>query len=278
MMIEKKELKEELVKLFYSTEGNKIPDETALDGCEGLVMFEEPIFGISDAKDSIYMEFKRSDVIGDPFLMPEEWLGGARSVIAFFLPFTERVKESNRYDLRSTSPEWLHARIEGQKFMNRYMEALRDHFEEMGAEVCIPCLDKRFSVRRSEPSAASNESLHFASGWSERHAAYASGLGTFSLSRGLITEKGTAGRFGSIIVSLEITPDKRDYTGITDYCIMCGKCIGRCPVGAIDLNTGKDQKICSAWMDETKKRYAPRYGCGKCQICVPCENGIPGKL
>lgn len=278
MIIDKNELTKEFLRLFYSTEGNTIPDDAALDGCEGLVMFEEPIFGISDAKDSIYMEFKRSDVIGDPFLMPEEWLKGARSVIAFFLPFTERVKVSNRCDLRSTSPEWLHARIEGQTFINRYLEAIRRFFQEMGAEACVPCLDKRFSIRKTPIITDSHESLHFASGWSERHAAYASGLGTFSLSRSLITEKGTAGRFGSIIVSLGIKPDKREYTGITDYCIMCGQCIGRCPFGAIDIRTGKDQKICSSWVDETKERYAPRYGCGKCQICVPCENGIPVKV
>ena len=32
-----------------------------------------------------------------------------------------------------------------------------------------------------------------------------------------------------------------------------------------------------ALLEETKKKYAPRYGCGKCQTKVPCESRIPGK-
>jgi len=36
-----------------------------------------------------------------------------------------------------------------------------------------------------------------ASSWSERHAAYAAGLGTFSLNDALITPKGIAHRLGS---------------------------------------------------------------------------------
>ena len=38
----------------------------------------------------------------------------------------------------------------------------------------------------------------YASNWSERHVAYVCGLGTFGC-QGLITSKGLAGRFGSII-------------------------------------------------------------------------------
>ncbi|MBR3245814.1 MAG: 4Fe-4S binding protein [Parasporobacterium sp.] len=119
------------------------------------------------------------------------------------------------------------------------------------------------------------EGIHVSSNWSERHAAYASGLGTFCLSRGLISSKGVAGRYASIIVSEYFEPDERTYTGIYDYCIHCGACIRRCPVNAITLEDGKNQRICKEWIDKTSERYAPRYGCGKCQTVVPCESRIP---
>ncbi len=56
---------------------------------------------------------------------------------------------------------------------------------------------------------------------------------------------------------------------------MCGTCISRCPAGAISLEGGKNQIKCKEWMDLMKARWSPRYGCGKCQVGVPCESRIP---
>ena len=77
---------------------------------------------------------------------------------------------------------------------------IRQWLEEQGVHVCIPAIDERFAQKitpfvEGEPS---RMGLHIASDWSERHAAYAAGLGTFGLTRALITEKGIAGRFGSL--------------------------------------------------------------------------------
>ena len=120
------------------------------------------------------------------------------------------------------------------------------------------------------------KNLHIISAWSERHAAYACGLGTFGLSRGIITEKGMAGRLASILLDEVLIPDTRNYTGIYDYCIRCGVCIPKCPAGAISLENGKDNVLCREWAQKMRDLYKPRYGCGKCQLGVPCEHGIPG--
>jgi epoxyqueuosine reductase QueG len=101
------------------------------------------------------------------------------------------------------------------------------------------------------------------------------GLGTFGLSKGLITRKGIAGRFGSIITELYLSPDKRGYENIYEYCSMCGRCVKNCPVNAITIENGKNHIICSDFLDKTREKYSPRYGCGKCQINVPCEFIIP---
>ena len=278
MDINKKELFQELAQLFKNCPGNTVSEENALPGCEGLVMYEEPIFGVSDPADPLYTEFKKPEVIGDNFLLPAEWLPGAKSVIALFFPFTDRVKSSNRGDPEDTSSEWLHGRIEGQAFINAYMKRVKEYFETQGISACVPGQDPRFGVRTTELPQGDPKGAHIASNWSERHVAYASGLGTFCLTRGLISAKGVAGRYASIIISEKLEPDARPYTGVYDYCIMCGACIPRCPTGAITLEGGKNQVKCSEWVHGTKARYAPRYGCGKCQTGVPCESGIPHRM
>ena len=109
--MQKEELLKDLKELFASCTGNTVPADKALEHCEGLVIFEEPVFGVSRADDPIYRTFKEKEVIGDNFLLPAEWLAEARSVISFFLPFTETVKRSNRGEPEKTSPEWLHGRV-----------------------------------------------------------------------------------------------------------------------------------------------------------------------
>ena len=102
------------------------------------------------------------------------------------------------------------------------------------------------------------------------------GLGTFGLSVHLITAKGVSGRIGSIITDAEIEPTPRLYgDDVYAYCISCGACAAMCPVDALDLKTGKDFQTCWEYLEETKIRFKPRYGCGKCQLTVPCEKGIP---
>ena len=126
----------------------------------------------------------------------------------------------------------------------------------------------------------------YISDWSERHAAYAAGLGTFGLSKGLITAKGVAGRYGSVITDAEFPVTPRPYTDPFEYCILCGACGVRCPGKAIDVTKGcalgKDQKLCEAYVGSgITPPHGPnqrvRYGCGKCQTAVPCECGIPGR-
>ena len=274
--MEKQLLVDELLKLWKNCAGNAVSADDALPGCEGLIMYEEPIFGVSSAQDPIYVTFQQPEVVGPNFMLPEEWLPGARSVVSFFLPFTDRVRRSNVGNPEETSPEWLHARIEGQNFLDDYTRAIADWFRARGAQACVPSIDDRFAVKPTPLPEGHPKGVHIASNWSERHVAYASGLGTFCLSRGLISVKGVAGRYGSVIVTEDIPADERPYTGIYDYCIMCGACARYCPAGAITVEGGKNQILCRQWVSGvTRRRYDPRYGCGKCQVGVPCEHQIP---
>jgi len=131
---------------------------------------------------------------------------------------------------------------------------------------------------------ADSEKYGFSSTWSERHAAYVAGLGTFGLSDGLITSKGKAHRVGSAIANVVIAPRTRPYRGHHAYCLFfakgtCGACVQKYPAGAI-TEKGHDKKKCSAYLDETRAYVAAHYGfkgqgCGLCQVGVPCESSIP---
>lgn len=234
----------------------------------GMKIFDAPIFGFASVDDEYFKLLKEPGAIGEHFMLPTEWLPGAKTVISFFLPFGEEVRKGNRRDMSWPSPEWLHGRIEGQNFVRELLKHLKGQLTEKGYESLIPGMDERFWCDEKEK---------FTSNWSERHVAFVSGLGTFGLSKGLITKKGIAGRFGSIVTKLELAPDVREYTDIYEYCTMCGKCAKNCPADAITLENGKMHKPCSEFVDLTAEKFKPRYGCGKCQVSVPCECGIPKK-
>ncbi len=239
----------------------------------GMKIFDMPIFGFASANDELFMELKKPSVIGKHTLSPHEWLPGARTVISFFMPYTEKVKRANSRDFKWPADEWLHARIEGQAFLEKVSEHLKKMLIGSGYDTLVPIFDPRFREYYADPDL----DLSFSSNWSERHAAYICGLGTFGLSKGLITEKGVAGRFGSLVTELYLPPDKRSYSGLYDYCTMCGLCEEHCPAEAISLEKGKEHLPCFRFLNNTFKKCRPRYGCGKCQIDVPCESCAPGK-
>ena len=272
-MYTKKAFLKDCVAAFRETQGNTVD----IPGIGEVVLFDEPLIGFASADDDLFEQYRRPEIIGENFYAPGQWLPSAETVAAFFLPFSETVRASNRADKWEPSLEWLYARIEGQTFINRYMDALRSRIEERGAEVCVPGRDERFGSRREATEENGLADFHVDSRWSERHAAYACGLGTFGLSRGLITKKGTAGRFASLIVSEKWEADKREYTGVYDYCIRCGACARNCPAGAISPEAGKNNILCDTYATKLKEKFAPRYGCGKCQVGVPCEHRAPGR-
>ncbi|MCL2121735.1 MAG: 4Fe-4S binding protein [Clostridiales bacterium] len=237
----------------------------------GLRFFEPPLMGVADARDPLFVQLQAIEAVGPMFMPPDAWLPGARSVISFFLPFTDRIISANQGLGEEIPPEWLHGRIEGQAALNAMILSIQKLLIESGYVAMIPSMDERFQSGPKEVDGRAE----FTSTWSERHVASASGLGTFGLSRGLITEKGMAGRFGSIVTDMPLTPNPRPYTRYDEYCTYCGECAARCPVQAIDVHKGKNMSVCNAFQQKTREKYAPRYGCGKCSIGVQCTSRIP---
>ncbi|MDR1893634.1 MAG: 4Fe-4S binding protein [Spirochaetales bacterium] len=257
---------------------NYVDKKTALaPELEGLRIFDEPLIGFAAADDEDFIKLKSEKAVGSHFLLPRDWNNSAKTVISIFCPFTRRIKDSNKAVSGLPSFEWLHGRIEGQAFLADLLRRLQAFLEGEGYKTAVPCLDPRFS-QKSPYSDNSREQGFYTSNWSERHVAFTAGLGTFGLSRGLITPRGIAGRIGSLITEAFFEADPKIPKKLYENCLFCGRCVSNCPVEAISLKDGKKHPPCSDFLDAVKEKFNPWYGCGKCQVNVPCENGIPPAL
>lgn len=233
--------------------------------------YSAPIIAVAAADDPLFEELCKPGIIGTHFRKPEFWLPDAKSVISIFFPITDAVKESNCAERKDPSSEWLYARYEGQQMINEITRDLAEWIQRNGYHAVAPSLDSRFCAAGPKDRGFGT----FNSNWSERHIAYISGHGTFGLSKGLITRSGITGRFSSIITDMLLSPTQRAYTELYEYCNKCGACIGKCPVDAISMESGKAHLPCSDFIDQIQEKYDPRYGCGKCQCGVPCASKIP---
>ena len=244
---------------------------------DGGPIFGAPLVGVADAGDALFEDFK--EIIGPFHRTPREILAGAASVVCWVLPIVRTTRESNRREEDLPSPAWARTRSFGEEFN----EALRRHvaawLTAQGHPAVAPMLAPDWQRLDDTP-------VGIASTWSERHAAYAAGLGTFSLNDGLITERGIAHRLGSVVTALALAPTSAGRPGVRDHCLFftedgaCTVCIERCPARAITAQ-GHDKALCNAYLEGTIKPAVakawgtPIPGCGLCQTKVPCEQRIP---
>ena len=257
--------------------GNRFPEN-------GQPYFNEPLVGFAAADDPLFTAYK--SVIGDFHLTPYElalateadsaWI--PCTVICWVLPVSEQTRASNRSETRYPSRAWAKTRNDGEKFNGSLRRHLVAHLRAAGYQAFAPQYHPAWHEYPETP-------VGLASSWSERHAAYAAGLGTFSLNDALITPQGIAHRLGSVITDLKIVPSPKPYSDHKSNCLFhregtCGVCIGRCPVGALS-DSGHDKRICSEYVyGAIPKAVGELFevastGCGLCQPKVPCEGRIP---
>ena len=257
------------------------------------VYWEEPLVGFASGLDPLFFEYKT--VIGPFHQTPREVIASALrekgqplpfstsdqiSVVSWILPAVEETRRSNRKEEQFPSKLWAYTKDFGEACNNTLRTHVATFLERMGYIAVAPALLPSFRMVRDEKSG-------WASSWSERHIAYAAGLGTFSLNDGLITSKGIAVRVGSVVTLLKLTPTEKKYRHFKENCLFfrnetCGKCIPRCPAGAI-TEKGHDKDRCREYigskpLHEKRLEYGlqnPTTSCGLCQTSVPCEFQIP---
>jgi epoxyqueuosine reductase QueG len=253
-----------------------------------LPMWEKPIVGFAKGDDPYFEYYKQT--IGDFYWLPKEVYNlkysdetiddSQLTVISIGFPQTKETKQEQRKALEMPSDRWLYTRGEWEEMIGKITEDIVTQLESDGMKAVSLDSIKEFSRHISEK-------FGIASNWSHRHTAFIAGLGTFGLSDGLITKKGKAMRFTSLIVKGRIEPTKREYKDHHEYCKFykdgsCGACIVRCPVDAISKD-GHDKEKCSAFLQKIKNEIGPDFvknshyisGCGICQSKVPCQDGVP---
>jgi len=279
---------EQLIKNFIKE--NEQNRRTQLD--QG-VYWNEPLVGFASGSDPLFFEYKA--IIGSFHLTPREVIMAALkekgrglllsemeqvSVLSWILPISEDTRKSNRKEKQFPSKLWAYTKDFGEACNNALRKHVTGFLEDLGHVAVAPVLLPTFQHLR-------DEKVGLASSWSERHIAYACGLGTFSLNDGFITPKGMAMRIGSVVTLLKLAPSEKKYRHYKENCLQfrnekCGKCIPRCPAGAI-TEKGHDKDRCWEYItSEPLKAKRLEYGlenpspsCGLCQTGVSCEFEIP---
>jgi ferredoxin len=267
----------------------KNPDNRLKD-IDDSPIFEEPLVGFASGDDPIFGDYK--NIIGDFHLTPGEVMEkhlrevvgveqpevNGTSVIVWCLPFAKGIRLASRQMTDGPSLHWNHGRWHGQAMNDAVARHVVSLLEEQGHRAVAPDKEPFFKVTDLPNGRCSN--------WSQRHALYAAGMGTFGLTDAFITPKGMAMRCGSVVTDLKLTPTPRTYASHVANCPFlvdgtCGECIKRCPAGALSAQ-GHDKIKCrenvqvtqNSWLE--KPGYIGKYaGCGLCQTKVPCEAGIP---
>ena len=134
------------------------------------------------------------------------------TVISWILPHTDQTKEGFRKETTMPSEGWARARIFGEEVNNKLRGHVVATLGAAGVDAVAPLLLSQWKMTMSDR-------YGYASTWSERHAAHASGLGTFSLCDGLITPRGKAMRCGSVVARLRVPPTPRPYSDHRAYCL-----------------------------------------------------------
>ncbi|MFW9782008.1 MAG: hypothetical protein ACFFFB_06965 [Candidatus Heimdallarchaeota archaeon] len=267
-------------------------------------IFQDPIIGVAQGDDPIFQKFKK--VVGSEHLTPLEfWLkedqreisASKLRVISIVLPYVNKIRnESQKIKINSEIVVPAEIYAVGRNYANPFKKAVCsqviDFFQKNGYIAIAGILSEVVSILVREK---------IYSNWSERHVAFAAGLGTFSLHEGLITDVGCNIRLTSVLTNapLNITKRRSDYP--YGNCLFyaeggCRKCEERCPANAINEN-GHDKDKCREYLQivarinidrigpilkphnrrvDWRLRH-PSYpvGCAFCQFGVPCMDKNP---
>lgn len=279
--------KSEIISIIENTVTNSPYNNFGFIGKPEEPMWEKPIIGFAIGDDPYFAHYKKT--IGEFYWLPKEVFqmgtneaieDDQLTVISIGFPQTKETKADQKKADDMPCDRWLYTRGEWESMIRKVADEIVVTLKENG--ILAVSLE---SIK--ELSRQISKDFGIASNWSHRHTAFIAGLGTFGLSDGLITEKGKAMRFTSLILKGKIESTKRPYDEHHAYCKFysenkCGACINRCPVNAITKD-GHDKEACNEYLQKIKKETGPDFvknsnyisGCGLCQSRVPCQDKIP---
>jgi len=286
--------------ILKNTELNRLPEKYG-----GGIIFSKPLIGIAKGDDPIFKEYK--EIIKETYLTPLEfWEKNGLEInnikesdiraVSIVFPYDDVIREKSKKATKFPAKIYCVARNFANALIFDVLDKLIAYFNEKGFLATASHKGETYniSVERKFPYIYSN--------WSERHTAFAAGLGTFSLHEALITEVGCNVRLGSVITNAPLTVTPRKYDDPYANCLfyakgICKKCMERCPADAIS-EEGHDKFKCAKYeqfvaeeMNKQlgdilkphwrringyyKKQVRDPVGCAFCQFNVPCMNRNP---
>ncbi len=230
-------------------------------------IYRQPLVGFAAAQDPLFAQIKQW--AHPEHLTPQEMLPGARSVVAWFVPFQPSLVEENRR-AKFIARSWAEAYIATNAHLASLAEDLGEMLQASG-----------FKVAFAPPTHNFDEETLVAN-WSHRHLAYVAGLGEFGLNQMLITPSGCAGRFASLVTDCDLVASERSEQGLCkgkpEGEKACRDCRELCPTGALGADGTFDRQRCWQWV-QAVDRYFKDLGvsdvCGKCCLgrCAVLEDG-----
>ena len=221
----------------------------------------KPLVRFASADDPRFLDLRR--VVDPSHMLPSDLLPGARSVVAFFLPFARWVVEANARYQEQIAPEWATAYVETNTLIGQINARLIETLAEWGIRAA------------AQPATHNFDPVTLVSRWAHKSVAVIAGLGSFGLHQMVITDAGCAGRFGSLVLDadLPITPAEPRQRCLYFHDGSCLECVQRCPVGALDPSRPLDKQLCRHHQKTVAQKYgvvSPADVCGKCAI-GPCS-------
>lgn len=238
---------------------NRIKEETALLGRPDL--FREALVGYSSAEDPRYDQLKQ--IIGAWHQHPKELLADAKTVISYFIPFTKEVVKAPK-NAKMAVPLW------GEAYL-----VLNKGFDRINESVSVLLREQGFSAR-TIAATHTFDPKDMKSLWSHRSAAAIGNLGAFGANRMLITEKGSGGRFCTILTSALLSPSEEAFTNPCPYLEdgSCGACFKACPIGALDPKNF-DAFGCQERTKQNEAFLADHEGLYGADVCGKCIAACP---
>ncbi|MGQ9718380.1 MAG: DUF6282 family protein [Nitrososphaerales archaeon] len=239
--------------------------------------YREPVIGLGSADNLLFRRLKK--VVRSSHNLPEDLLEDAKTVVSIFLPFSKEIISSN-YKKQYTSKEWALAYTETNELLDRLCSDLANELTRLGHYSIGIKTTHHLSYAKKDHY----EYDELFSDWSQRHVAYICGVGRFGVNNMIITERGCAGRLGSLITTLSLKPSPIINV---EYCLAklgknCYRCIENCPVGALSKSGEFNRLNCMNFLVKQRKYQEKNYDlkeetqtCGKCSTNIPCEERIP---
>ncbi|MBQ2928572.1 MAG: epoxyqueuosine reductase [Oscillospiraceae bacterium] len=224
-------------------------------------LIRTPLVAFASAQDPKYQELKT--LVGPWHQLPTDFLPDAQTVISYFIPFTKEVALAPKNE-PDGSPIWSEAYILINQHFHVVNQAVQDYLESQG-----------YSAAQIRPAKAYDPET-FRAPWSHRSTAVIAGLAAFGANNLAITDKGSGGRFCSLITSAKLEPTRSAPKKRCPYFINggCGLCLKACPAGALDGGI-TNKAACQAELNKNPERLQKKNAryiadiCGKCLSVCP---------